>query len=217
MILTLLIMATAPQERFEAGDPAAALHLLEKAPQPADAVWRYNRALSAHAAGRLGTAIADYEWLTLRDPEDDAVRINRLLARLDRGAGDDAEPPLGQLARIPLRTLLLIALLTGLISLLRRRVGDALFRATRMVCSLCFVLLVFHQMLLVVDDRVVAKHEGGLFERPEVKARSVLEIPEGNLLDVVERQDDWVRVRTGTGVLGWIKSSDLLSLDGVGR
>lgn len=217
MILALLIMATAPQERFEAGDPAAALDLLEKAPRPTNAVWRYNRALSAHASGRLDQAMADYEWLTLRDPEDDAVRINRLLARLDRGAGDDAEPPLGQLARLPLRTLLLIGLLAGVVSLLRRRIGDALFRAARMVCSLCFALLVFHQVLLVVDDRVVAKHEGPLVERPEPNARSVLEIPEGNLLDVVERQDDWVRVRTGTGVVGWIKSSDLVSLDGVER
>jgi len=113
--------------------------------------------------------------------------------------------------------LVVIALLTGLLALLRRRVGDALFRTTRMVCSLCFALLVFHQVLLVVDDRAVAKHEGALVERPESNARSILEIPEGNLLDIVERRDDWVQVRTGTGVLGWIKSSGLLSLDGVKR
>ena len=215
MILALLVLATAPQERFEAGDPAAALHLLEKAPQLDDAVWRYNRALSAHAAGHLGKAMVDYEWLTLRDPEDDAVRINRLLARLDRGAGDDAEPPLGQLARIPLRTLLIIALLSGLISLVRRRKRDALFRVMRMTCSVCAVTLIVHQLLLVVDDRVVAKQEGALVERPESEARSILEIPEGNLLDVIKRQDDWVQVRTGTGVLGWIRGSSVMSLDGV--
>ena len=214
MMLTLLLLAATPQERFEAGDAAAALNLLENAPRHSDPVWRYNRAVSAHAAGRLGRAIADYEWLTLRDPEDDAVRINRLLARLDRGAGDDAEPPLGQLARLPLRTLFVLGFLAALVGLLRIRQRDALFRAARLLSSLSIFLLVMHQLLLALDSRAVSGQERSLLERPEVKARSLLEIPEGNLLDVVEAQDEWVKVRTGSGVMGWIKTSDLMDLSG---
>jgi hypothetical protein len=56
--------------------------------------------------------------------------------------------------------------------------------------------------------------ERALLERPEVKARSLLEIPEGNLLDAVETQDEWVKVRTGSGVMGWMKSGDLIELSG---
>lgn len=214
MMLSLLLLAATAQERFEAGDAAAALNLLEKSPRRSDPVWRYNRAVSAHAAGRLGRAMADYEWLTLRDPEDDAVRINRLLARLDRGAGDDAEPPLGQLARLPLRTIFVFGLLAALVGLLRLRQRDALFRLARLISSLSIFLLVMHHLLLALDSRAVTVQERALLERPEVKARSLLEIPEGNLLDAVETQDEWVKVRTGSGVMGWMKRGDLIELSG---
>jgi hypothetical protein len=214
MILALFLLAASPQERFQAGDGAAALQLLEQAPQPNNAVWRYNRALSAHAAGQLGRAMADYEWLTLRDPQDEAVRINRLLARLDRGAGDDAEPPLGQLARLPLRSLALLGLLAALIALFRRRVGDSLFNASRAVASLCLLLFALHYLLLALDSRGVAGRESALMERPDAAARALLEVPEGNLLALGAEQGDWVQVRTGSGVLGWVKRSALIDLHG---
>ena len=210
MILTLLLLAMTPQDRFEAGDPAAALDLLNQAPAPTDPVWRYNHAVSAHAAGELSAAMVDYEWLTQRDPEDDAVRINRLLARLDRGAGDDAEPPLGQLARLPVRTVTFLALLLGVLAVSRRRQRDALFRVARVGVSGALV----NQAVLVVDDRVRAQSRGRTFER-EAKARVVLEVPEGNLLSRLEARQGWTRVRTGSGVVGWVKSAELMRLDGV--
>ncbi|MEE2836521.1 MAG: SH3 domain-containing protein [Myxococcota bacterium] len=215
MILTLLLLAMTPQDRFEAGDPAAALDLLNQAPAPTDPVWRYNHAVSAHAAGELSAAMVDYEWLTQRDPEDDAVRINRLLARLDRGAGDDAEPPLGQLARLPVRTVTFLALLLGVLAVSRRRQRDALFRVARVGVSGALVLLGLHQAVLVVDDRAALSREVGLRERPEAKARVVLEVPEGNLLSRLEARQGWTRVRTGSGVVGWVKSAELMRLDGV--
>ena len=212
MILTLLLLAMTPQDRFEAGDPAAALDLLNQAPAPTDPVWRYNHAVSAHAAGELSAAMVDYEWLTRETLYDDAVRINRLLARLDRGAGDD-EPPLGQwlacrFERSPSPSL-------GVLAVSRRRQRDALFRVARVGVSGALVLLGLHQAVLVVDDRAALSQEVGLRERPEAKARVVLEVPEGNLLSRLEARQGWTRVRTGSGVVGWVKSAELMRLDGV--
>ena len=214
MIFVLVLLASSPQERFAAGDAAAALQLLEQAPKPNDAIWRYNRGLSAHAAGELGRAMADYEWLTLRDPQDDAVRINRLLTRLDRGAGDDAEPPLGQLARLPLRSLAMFGLLAALVALLRRRSRDSLFVFSRALASLCLLLFALHHLLLALDSRAVAGRESALRERPDAAARALLEVPEANLLARVAEQGDWIQVRTGSGVLGWVKRSALIDLHG---
>jgi hypothetical protein len=212
MILALLLLAATPQQRFESGDAAAALQMLEQNPSPKNAVWRYNHALSAHAAGQLGKAISDYEWLSLDDPQDDAVRINRLLARLDRGVGDDAEPPLGQLTRLPLRSLIVIGLLAVFIALVRRQRADSLFRACRNLASLCLLLFALHHLLLALDSRAVAGRQSALRERPDAQARKVLEIPEGNLLSVMGTQGDWIEVRSGSGVIGWLERSALISL-----
>ena len=216
MLFAVLVVASLAQERFEAGDPAAALQLLQETPELTNPVWRYNRALSAHAVGQMGTAMADYEWLNLRDPQDDAVRINRLLARLDRGAGDDAEPPMGYLVRLPLRSLMLVGLLAVGLALWRRR-RDALTRGARGLAMLCLVLFAGQHLLLALDSRNVAVAECSLRERPEASARRVIDLPAGNLLHVVAAQGDWIEVRTGSGVRGWLKRSDLVALDGVGE
>jgi hypothetical protein len=212
IMAALLIASVSAEQRFEAGDPAAALQLLEQAPQPADPVWRYNRAISAHAAGALGVALRDYEWLTMRDSQDDAVRINRLLARLDRGTADDAEPPLGRLARLPIRSLLAIGLVCAVLAIGRRRRADALARWARYAATALSVVILLHHLLLALDSRAVAGRESVLREQPGKASRAVLSVPEGNLLAVEASQGDWVQVRTGSGVRGFVRRSELLTL-----
>ena len=216
MILAmLLLMSPTPEARFEAGDPSAAVQLLEASPRPKDPVWRYNRGIAAHASGSMGKALADFEWLTTRDAEDEAVRVNRQLARLDRGVGDDAQAPFGQLSRLPSRSVMLLGLLCLVVAIARRPHDDALMRTARGIGTVCLLALLLHRGLLLADDRVVTRSEANLMERADAEGRTLMALPAGNLLSPLGEEGDWVHVRTGSGLLGFVRRSELLSLEGV--
>jgi tetratricopeptide (TPR) repeat protein len=178
--------------------------------------------------GALGPAIWSFERALTLDPGDEDARFNLDQARKlaasraqDRVTGEDREPAwIRAVTSIApsMLTWLFVALYVGCFVMLyaRRRSSEDLratlgaVTAVLAAGALLTGLLLYGRVQLdrtpfgvVLPDAVAAK------EGADVNYRTSFDVHAGLRVRIVERDQDWLRIRLGNGLEGWVRASDV--------
>jgi len=215
-------------ERARAGDYPQALaaydSLARGGHQSAALYW--NWAQVADARGALGEAL----WAVLRArefaPGDRAVA--REIARLREGANLDraelAPDPLAAVARasrgarLDLVACVLLALSLVAHALWRSRRSPRALTTTAwatLALGLCAALVAFAGSL-ARPSGVVVRRGAPMLDAASPTAESVGTLREGEVVPILERGGDYVRVEDSSGVRGWALAEDVRSLTPIG-
>jgi hypothetical protein len=220
--------AQAPAERFRAanahalaGDPPraiAAYQALAGEGHESPALY-WNWAQAAHAQGAAGEAL----WALLRareiDPRDRALgrEIERTRERLGLEEAELAPEPLAELARAARRFRLgLVAALCALISVAlhagaRVRHGSPRAAAVAFGLAACAALPVLLGAAAKPVAVVVAA-DASLLDQASPQARPLGALREGEVVPVLERAGDWLRIEDASGARGWARAADVREL-----
>jgi tetratricopeptide (TPR) repeat protein len=178
--------------------------------------------------GALGPAIWAFERAAAVDPDDDDIRFNleqarKLAARQarDKIEGEDRDP-LWIRAVTALspsaETWGFLALYLGLFALLfaRRRAGEdtrpALGAGAAIVGLLALVagsLLAGRAVLERVPFGVVLPDALAVKEGADVNYKTGFQVHAGLRVRLLERDQDWLRIRLANGLDGWVRSKDV--------
>jgi hypothetical protein len=188
----------------------------------------FNLGDAYYRKGSLGPAAWAFERAAALDPDDEDARYNleqtrKLIARRahDRIEGEDREAvwirAVTSLAPST-ETWLFVGLYLGLFVALfaRRRAGDDARPALGAAAALLAVAALLAGALLlgrvqlerapygvVLPDAVAVK------EGADVNYRTSFEIHAGLRVRLLERDQDWLRVRLGNGLEGWVRQQDV--------
>ena len=178
--------------------------------------------------GALGPAIWAFERAAALDPDDDDVRYNleqtrKLVARQahDKIEGEDRDP-LWIRAVTSLspsaETWLFLVLYLGLFAVLfvRRRASDDTRPALGAAAWILAVAALFAGGALagrVVLERVpfgvVLPDSLAVKEGADVNYKTGFQIHAGLRVRLLERDQDWLRIRLANGLEGWVRSKDM--------
>lgn len=217
MKLVLFLALVSPQQRFDAGDPAGALSLLQQQ-QARRAADHYNRGLAAHGAGKTPEAILGYLRAQRLGGDEETLRFNLLLAKQDRGASVvdatppwpmDLPPPLPQ--RLPLHWMAFLALFLAAFALRRRVLGLPSTRTACLALGLVVIAAAAH-VALAGDRRAVATASQSLSVEPKDKAEELSRLTPGQIVWVEQRRDRWWQVSLPGGLTGWTPAAGLEAL-----
>ncbi len=227
-LLATAVAAQAPAERFRAanaqvlaGDPPRAIAeyaALARDGHESSALY-WNWALAASARGAGGEAL--WALLRARDlaPRDRALgrEIERTRERLGLEAAELAPEPLAELARAARRFRLgLVAALCALISVALHagaRVRHGSLRAAGFAIGLaaCAALPVLLGAL-AKPLAVVVAGDASLHDQASPQARPLSPLREGEVVPVLERSGDWLRIEDASGARGWARAADVREL-----
>ena len=188
----------------------------------------FNLGDSYYRRGNLGPAIWAFERAAALDPDDDDVRFNLEQARKaatrrahDKIEGEDRDP-LWIRAVTALspstETWLFVALYLGLFASLglRRRAGDdarpALGAAAALLGAgalLSGALLLGRAHLERVPFAVILPDAAAVREGADLNYRTSFELHAGLRVRLLEGDQDWLRIRLGNGLEGWVRRQDL--------
>jgi TolA-binding protein len=186
-------------------EAAANAFLEHVASHPADADGWYDAGNALFRAGQTGQAVASWvRSIRLRPRHIDARANLEMVAP----AGLEFVPPVASIT--PRETLLALAgiwwitLLLLAVRIRGRRSASAIATAA-LGCIAIVALLGFAGL----GQRAAAVSLGDATVRadPALKGEALERLPAGVLVEVIDRRDDWIRVRTGPGVEGWVDVS----------
>jgi tetratricopeptide (TPR) repeat protein len=178
--------------------------------------------------GALGPAIWAFERAQALDPDDDDIRYNleqsrKLAARQarDKIEGEDRDP-LWIRAVTALspsaETWVFLILYLGFFALLfsRRRASDDARPALAAGAAIIAVMAVFAGSLLVgrfvlerVPFGVVLPDELAVKEGADVNYKTGFQLHAGLRVRLLERDQDWLRIRLANGLEGWVRARDV--------
>jgi hypothetical protein len=176
----------------------------------------------------LGPAIWAFERALVLDPADEDARYNleqarKLAARRasDRIEGEEREPfwiravtAVGQATQ----TWSFVVLYVGffVVLMVRARVRDDLRPALGAVATvaaagalICGLLLVGRAQLHRVAYGVVLPDAVAVHEGADAAHRTSFDVHAGLRVRVVDRDQDWVRIRLGNGLEGWVRDKEI--------
>lgn len=196
------------EERYEAAAEAFAAFV---AAQPEDAAGWYNLGVAYHEAGERGRAA--WAWLRAARlaPRNGDVRHNLRVAAVDPRLVRDVLPPL------PLSQDELI-FLAGAFWLLGAGAGASLLlrrrRTTVIVASVGVALAVTFAGAWAADRlgaevAVTFPSQANLLAAPHLHAEPLRVLEAGSGVEILERRDGWLRVRSQSGAEGWIDARDV--------
>jgi TolA-binding protein len=192
---------------FRAADyEAAADAFLEHvASHPADADGWYDAGNALFRAGQTGEAVASWvRSIRLRPRHIDARANLEMVAP----AALEFVPPVASITRretlLALAGIWWITLLLLAVRIRGRRSASPIATA-----ALGCIALVALLGLAGLGQRAAAVSLGDATVRadPALKGEALERLPAGVLVEVIDRRDDWIRVRTGPGVEGWVDVS----------
>ena len=212
------------------GDHAAALAAYEQIDRQGllSAELYYNLGVAYFRQGNLGRAVWSFERAAALAPDDEDARFNLAQARKlaerrvrDRLEGAERDPVWIRVVTFltaSAQTWLFLVLYLGCFALLfwRRRARDDLRPAVSASAALVgFAALVAGLLLLgrvtldrlpfgVVLPDVVAVKEGA-----DPNYRSTFTVHAGLRVRLLERDQDWVRIRLSNGLEGWVRDQDV--------
>ena len=178
--------------------------------------------------GALGPAIWSFERAVALDPGDEDARYNldqarKLVARgvHDKIEGEDKEPPWIRLVTAlgpSTETWLFIAVYVGFFVVLGLRTRShadtrpALTAAAAVLGAaavLSGALLVGRAQLDRIPFGVVLPDAVAFKDGADVNYKTAFEGHAGLRVRIVDRDQDWLRVRLGNGLEGWVKGQDV--------
>jgi hypothetical protein len=178
--------------------------------------------------GSLGRAVWAFERAAALDPDDDDARFNleqsrKLVARRarDKIEGEDRDPVWIRAVTSlspSTETWLFVALYLGLFVVLfvRRRAGPdtrpALSAAAAILGSaalLAGALLLGRVQLQRVPFGVILPDAVAVKEGADVNYRTAFQLHAGLRVRLLERDQDWLRIRLANGLEGWVRDSDV--------
>lgn len=184
----------------------------------------WNWAQAAAARGAHGEAL----WALLRgrevEPRDRALgrEIARVRERLGLEAAEIAPDPLAELARAARRFRLgVVVALLALISV-ALHAGARARHASRRPAAVAFGLAAFAALptLLGTAARplaVVAARDAALLDQASPGARTLGRLREGEVVPVLERAGEYLRIEDASGARGWARAADVRPLQGEPR
>jgi pentatricopeptide repeat protein len=220
---------------YQQGRPEDAVSLYESMQKAGteDASLYYNLGNAYAAQGTLGKAILSYVRSLRLDPGAEDVRANLLLAR--RAAAENAEPPrVGPLpsgpedelggtktvAQLGWQAFYLYAVgffLMGVALLSRRRQRQLLAQIALGLSvfafsgALSFAFVSWRRAAAHAEDRraVVLAPNTSVRRGPIENAESLYALPEGEIISIEERRDNWCLVRLAGRPEGWVSLSQV--------
>jgi tetratricopeptide (TPR) repeat protein len=188
----------------------------------------YNQGVAHFRQGNLGRAIWSFERALGVDPDDEDARFNLAQARkqAERRVLDKIENAEREALWIRVvtfftastETWLFIGLYLGCFALLflRRRAADdsraALSAGAAILGTgalLAGILLLGHMYLDRIPFGVVLPDTVAVKEGADTTYRTSFEIHAGLRLRLLDRDQDWVRVRLSNGLDGWLRAEDV--------
>jgi len=190
----------------------------------------YNLGNSYYRAGRVGPAIYNYERALLLDPDQDDAAYNLRIARqvAERRAADKIEgadrDPLWMRAvsafTIATLTWTFLALYLALFSLfiVLRFIPSGLARAGLVAVTPFFVLATLALGLLLggriylaerVHQAVVLPDAVAVKEGPDPNYKTAFDVHAGLKARLIDRDQDWLKLRLANGLEGWVRESDI--------
>lgn len=191
----------------------------------------YNLGCAAFKAGSLGVAVANFHRAARLDPRDDDIRANlefvgSLSTSEEEGQDVDQNPIFSLLSRVVFyfttRELALVQLAALFLFTLAATVIAA--GVSRGIRNLALVAAVTGLFVLLVNGSALGVHlyrdhyvREAVIVVPDCEARSgpgeensrVLVLPEGTLVRVREKRDDWALVSLASGRSGWLRIDKL--------
>jgi tetratricopeptide (TPR) repeat protein len=200
-------------EAYLHGDYAAAVGAYEELDRRgvvSDDLY-FNLGAAYFKKGALGPAIWSFERALTLDPDDEDARYNldqarKLAARAvhDKLEGEDREAPWIRVvtALAPsTETWLFVLVYVGFFVLLALRArADADSRPGLIACRAQLDRIPFG---VVLPDAVAFK------DGADVNYRTAFEGHAGLRVRIVDKDQDWLRVRLGNGLEGWVRSQDV--------
>jgi tetratricopeptide (TPR) repeat protein len=193
-----------------AGDHATARPAFERyvAARPDDAAGWFNLGNAYYASGDRGRAVWAWFRAVRRNPRDGDARHNIALAA-GATAGAFLPPAWSLTSRdvaLALSAIWWAAALTAAWLYLRRGRGIGMVAAGSVLGAICALGLAAPSLaprptLVAIEETVP------LMAGPTLKAEEVDRLAPGTPVRVVEREDGWVRVRTGREGEGWVEAS----------
>lgn len=188
----------------------------------------FNLGNAYYRRDRLGPAIWAYERAAALDPDDDDVRYNLAQARKaaarrarDKIEGEDRDPLwVRVVTALPpsTETWLFVAAYVGLFAVLfvRRRAGADARTALGAGAALLGVAALFTGGLLLgrthlerVPFAIILPDAAAVREGADVNYRTSFELHAGLRVRLLERDQDWLRIRLGNGLEGWVRRQDV--------
>lgn len=219
--------ASSAAEAYQAGDYAAAAKvysaLIDESGPTVDLY--FNLGTAELRAGRLGHAVLAFERALRLDPTDEDVAHNLAEARksvIDQVVGAREEAPfierLGERVPVnPVGHLFLASWVLGIGAWLARGVTE---RRRALFTSVGIVGLILALLSGALLGAAAWRHERVAYavavaktvpvrEGPASDFKAAFEIHEGLKVRVVRRESDFLRVRLGNGVEGWVAERDV--------
>jgi tetratricopeptide (TPR) repeat protein len=212
------------------GDFAAAIAAYEQLDRQ-EVVARdlyYNLGVAHFRQGNLGRAIWSFERAVKVDPEDEDARFNLAQARklaerrvLDKIESAERESLWIRLVTVvtsSAATWLFVTLYLGCFGLLfwRRRAAEdsraALTAGAAILGTgalLAGLLLLGHMRLDRIPFGVVLPDTVAVKEGADTTYRTSFEVHAGLRMRMLDRDQDWVRVRLANGLEGWLRAEDV--------
>jgi tetratricopeptide (TPR) repeat protein len=178
--------------------------------------------------GALGPAIWAFERAAALDPDDDDVRFNldqsrKLAARQarDKIEGEDRDPLWVRAVTVlspSTETWIFLALYLGFFALLfvRRRASDdarpALTAGAAILAGLALLAggaVAGRAVLERVPFGVVLPDALAVKEGADVNYKTGFQVHAGLRVRLLERDQDWLRIRLANGLEGWVRSKDV--------
>jgi tetratricopeptide (TPR) repeat protein len=188
----------------------------------------FNLGDAYYRKGSLGSAVWAFERAASLDPDDDDVRYNleqtrKVAARRarDKIEGEDRDPLWIRVVTAlspSTETWLFVVLYVGLFAALfvRRQAGtDARpalgAGAALLACAaaLSGALLLGRVHLERVPFAVILPEAAAVREGADVNYRTSFQLHAGLRVRVIERDQDWLRIRLGNGLEGWVRRQDV--------
>lgn len=212
------------------GDYAAAIAAYEQLDRQGivSADLTYNLGVAYFRVGQLGHAIWAFERAAALDPDAEDARYNLAQARklagrraIDKIEGAERDPAwirVVTLLTTSTQTWLFLALYGGCFALLflrRRAAADtraalsasaAILGATALLAG---ALLVGRAVLERLPFGIVLPDEVAVKEGADANYRTSFEVHAGLRVRLLERDQDWVRIRLANGLEGWVRGQEV--------
>jgi len=215
----------AGNEQFEKGAYQQALQSYQQAIDAGfvSGALYYNMGNAYFRLDQLGQAIRYYEKARRLMPENAELQHNLDVARSQIATPISSLPtPVWETwwDRFVLRVGAFPFFIAGLLfyTLAAALIGHRIWSSTRnpwlrrvlsasLILGVVLLTIAFAASLNPTQRAVVVADTAALREAPADTAATELDVPEGVLVDVLQRQDTWLEVRLPNGVTGWIQAT----------